>query len=155
MANHGYITSRRHFKAEQIEKDLQEINERRFKGYLTIQPDSGCSEKGSWFVSYNDNLYTTGFNIWIESQRKLEHRHTSGWGYYVELVFCEELGAKYDATMSDGGISDRWKPCPEKYPTYRAWLDISHEMYMKRDPTGCLEMIGREMEFAPKELRDR
>jgi len=155
MANHGYISSKKHFNKKQVALDLQEINERRFKGLLKIE-DGYCGSKGAWFISYQDKdkEYSKGFNIWIASARKLEHRHTHVWIYYTELVFAEEMGAKYDGIMSDEGINDKWKPCPKKYPTYKAWLDILHAYSKKHNPKIYKRLFKVELSYAPKELRD-
>ena len=159
MANHGFIVSKKNFKADQIRKDLEEINRRRFKGLLKIE-DSQWGDKGAWFVSYQAEgwEYPTGFNIWITSQRKIEHRHAHGWGFYIELVFVEELGAKYNATFSDEGISNRWKPDPAKYPNYKAWLSIQYE-HSKNSKNKAVrvmakQVIASELKMVPKELRD-
>src|ERR1700727_681283 len=102
MANHGYITTKKNLSAERVAKDLEEINQRRFKGLLKIE-DGAYSDKGSWFISYLDpkENHAQGFNIWLTSKRRIEHRHTRGWYFYLELVFSEELGAKYDAVFTD------------------------------------------------------
>src|SRR5208282_1954153 len=116
MANHGFITTKKNLNAKRVLEDLKEINQRRFKGLLKIE-DSNWGSKGSWFVSYQDPKanFPQGFNIWLTSARKLEHRHTHAWAYYLELSFAEELGAKYNGTMSDEGHDKKWKPNPKKY----------------------------------------
>lgn len=155
MANHGFITSKKNFNAEQIRKDLDEINQRRFKGLLKIE-NSQWGTKGSWFISYksDDQEHPHGFNIWITSLRKIEHRHTHGWAYYVEIVFSEELAAKYNGTISDEGISDKWKANPLKYPSYGAWLMVLYGHAKKINPKMFRSVYQMEWKLAPKELRD-
>jgi hypothetical protein len=155
MANHGYITSKKHFKEEQVLEDLKEINKRRFKNLLSIE-DSAYGDKGAWFISYQDKGwdYPRGFNIWIRSARKLEHRHSRNWGFYLEMIFSEELGAKYNGTMSDGGFSGTWKPEPEIYVSYRSWLEIRYEHIKDSDSELYNNLISMEMKYAPKKLKD-
>lgn len=155
MANHGFITTKKNLSEKKVLADLQEINQRRFKGLLKIE-SGGYSNKGSWFISYPSAEKTGfyGFNIWLTSQRKIEHRHVHNWGFYVELVFAEELGAKYNGTMSDEGFNDKWKPNPGKYPTYRAWLDIRHEHALKYYPAYAERFIKLDLKYVPKELKD-
>jgi hypothetical protein len=157
MANHGWITARKNLKPQEVLKDLQEINERRFKGLLTItETELG---EGGWSIDFNQEgrVGLNGFDIWICSPRKLEHRHANGWAFYLEVVFTNELGAKYDATLSDEGIDDKWKPNPKKYPTYRAWLDVLHSTLKKKKSIKYKqfykEIIDIEMKWAPEELR--
>lgn len=142
MANHGFITSKKNFKKEQVIKDLQEINLRRFDRKLTISSDFDTE----WFISHGGY----GFYIWISSPRKLEHRHASGWLYYLELVFAEEMGKKYNAIMSDEGSDEKWKPRPEKYPTFKSWLDILYGHSKIKHPESYKTMIDLEMETCPR-----
>lgn len=155
MANHGFVSSKKHFKKEQVLLDLQEINERRFKGLLKIE-DGAYGNKGAWFVSYQDKgwNYPVGFHIWIRSARMLEHRHTRSWGYYIELVFAEEMGAKYNGIMSDEGISEKWKPEPGKYSSYSTWLDILYEHAKTDVPDLYKRVFKSELNLAPEILRD-
>lgn len=155
MANHGFITSKRTFKKEQVFKDLQEINERRFKGLLKIE-DSDWGKNGSWFISYKDPdwEHPEGFNIWIRSPKKLEHRHSHCWAYYLEVIFSNELAKKYGTILSDEGHDEKWKPAPEKYPTFKVWLDFLYGHAKKKHPNSYKQMIDLEMEFCPKEFWD-
>ncbi len=155
MANHGFISSRKHFVKEQVILDLQEINERRFKGLLKIE-DSNWGKNGSWFISYhiNGQDYPVGFNIWIASKRKLEHRHSGMWAYYLEIVFSEELGAKYNGILSDEGHNNKWKPDPNKYDSYRSWLDELYSHIKKSNPNAYKKLTQFELKYAPLELRD-
>jgi len=155
MANHGFITSKKTFKPEQVLQDLQEINDRRFKGLLTIEK-SDWSKLGSWFIGYQAKDWENpeGFNIWIRSPKKLEHRHSRAWAYYLEVVFSGELAKKYNAILSDEGHEDKWKPDTEKYPTFRAWLDVLYGHIKEAHPISYKAMIDLEMLYCPKEFID-
>lgn len=155
MANHGFITSKRNFNKEQVLKDLQEINERRFKGLLTIE-DSDWSDRGSWFVGYyyEGYEYPEGFNIWITSPKKLEHRHSRLWAFYLEIVFVNELALKYNGILSDEGHGDKWKPDVGKYPTFMYWLDTLYGHIKESKPDSYKSMVDLEMEYCPEELKD-
>jgi hypothetical protein len=156
MVNHGYITTKKKLTAKRVLEDLQEINQRRFSGQLTIEDGVYGEDKGGWFVSYTDPKQTPsfpqGFNIWLTSQRRLEHRHSHGWYFYLELFFQEELGAKYDAVFTDEGHGDKWKPNPSKYSTYEDWLKVYHEHSLKDEITRPFanQMIQVEMKAVPK-----
>ena len=160
MANHGYISSKKNINKKLVQADLQEINERRFKGKLSIaeMPADKPTAKGNWYISYqwNGDEYYAVFHIWVVSVRKLEHRHTHNWGFYIELVFAEELGAKYGGRCTDEGFSGGWKPEPTKYPSYQAWLDIKYEHAKKYYPDQEMvnKIIQMDLEMAPEELRD-
>jgi hypothetical protein len=159
MANHGFITSRFHFKRDEVLKYLEEINQRRFNGLLKIEDSEYADD--AWFISYDDTLiykHPVGFNIWIESKRKLEHRHTHGWGFYLEVVFSSELGFIYDGMISDECCEERWKPTPKKYPTYRKWLESRYSHLKKskdkKMKTLYTSLIKDEMSYVPKPFRE-
>jgi len=151
MANHGYVKSKRIFKKDEVFKEIQEINQRRFDGKLNIE-DSDYGDLGSWFISHAVEESTEGFNIWIASPKKLEHRHTRCWATYLEIVFANELGVKYDGIMSDDGVSEKWKPRPEKYPTFLAWLDVLYGHIKESKPDSFKTAIEFEMMYCPEEL---
>lgn len=155
MANHGFITTKTFLKKEKILEDLQEINNRRFKGLLKIE-DSNWSNKGSWFIGFQQEgwLNPEGFNIWIRSPKKLEHRHSRTWAYYLEIVFSTELAAKYDGILSDEGHDEKWKPDVKKYPTFQSWLDSCYCNLKKNHPKSFKQMVDLEMEYCPEELKD-
>lgn len=149
MANHAYITTHHRLTKDRVFQDLQEINQRRFKGLLEVK-DSDWSKKGSWFICHPQTP-TRGFNIWLTSQRKLEYRHGSNWVFYTEVIFSEELGAKYDGRMSDDGCPERWQPRPDKYPSYQAYLEHQY-----RDcPQEIRErLMPLDLSYVPQDLRD-
>lgn len=151
MANHGFITSRKNFDKKQVALDLQEINERRFGGKLKIE-DSEYGKNGSWFISYIDERieYPRGFNIWITSPKKLEHRHSYGYAFYVEIVFSEEMGAKYNATMSDEGHGDKWKPLPSKYKKFMDWMNVLYGHAKKSNAKAYKAITDMEIKSIPK-----
>lgn len=155
MANHGFITSKKNFNKEQVRKDLQEINERRFGGLLTIE-DSDWGKNGSWSISYKDDRldYPLGFNIWLCSPKKLEHRHSRGYAYYLEIVFSEEIGAKYNAIISDEGHSDKWKPNPQKYSKFMDWMDILYGHAKISMPDAYNSIVSMEKKSIPKGFED-
>lgn len=155
MANHGFISSKKNFKKDQVLKDLQEINDRRFAGFLKIE-NSKYGTKGSWFISYQGEgwFFPEGFNIWIRSPRMLEHRHQHGWIYYLEIVFSSELATKYNGLLSDECCDDKWKPDVNKYPTYKKWMESQYSGLKKRNPKTWKKLIDSEMDLCPEELRD-
>jgi len=143
MANHGYVTSRRNFNKDQVLSDLHEINQRRFGGLLTIENDPTTSELFILFDNYQ------AFSMWISSNKTLEFRHQLGWGFYVEMIFRNELAAKYDGLISDeyDGRKEKQKADPNKYPTYRTWVEAT-KAHMKGHPM-YNQLIELELSLAP------
>jgi hypothetical protein len=152
MANHGYISSKKNLKKDEVYKDLQEINQRRFNGLLSIKEDPEWD--GCWYISFKQKTgYESGFIIWIESKRKLEHRHGDLWIFYLEIVFAHELGFKYKGMISDECCSEKWKPVPKKYPTYKKYLESRYSNFIKKDPKLGRACLKDELNYMPKKLR--
>lgn len=150
MANHGYISSKKNLKKDQVYKDLQEINQRRFKGLLNIECAKGWSDN-AWEISYHESgeKHLKGFTIWISSKRKLEHRHEDFWVFYLEIVFSHELGFKYNGKISDECCDEKWDPDPNKYPTYKSWLETRYSHLKNKNLELYSELINMEMQTCP------
>ena len=130
MANHGFVTTRRILRFDRVHADLSEIVQRRFKGKMQINgphEEDGvvmwvmqpCKESISGIVH--------GFQVWLSTSRKLEFRHPfNDWAFWAQVVVINELGARYNGIISDEGVSEKWKPDPKKYPTYKSWADARH-----------------------------
>ena len=149
MANHGFISSRKHFKKKDVTLHLHQINQKRFKGLLKIEEDDD-----GWSISYNDpTIYKkpVGFGMWIRSPRMLEHRHEFGWAFYLEIVFSHELGTIYNGTLSDECCEEKWKPDPEKYATYKKWLE---DRYSHLPKILASSLIEDEMRLVPPPFKD-
>lgn len=130
-----------------------------FHGKLTIEED----HKDSWRVKYDhdtrpdSSLGWDYSHFWICSPRKLEFRHPHDpWISYVQLVFVEEMASALKGKISDEGVyPPGWAPHPEKYPSYRAWVDLLYSRSKKiMSPTDYEDMIAVELDCAPQELKD-
>lgn len=149
MANHGFISSTRTLDKDQVLLDLQEINNRRFGGKLAITFNGK-----EWHIHYPSEkyVYGQGFLLWIRSPKKLEHRHTIMWGYYLEIVFAHELGTKYNGKLSDEGVGGTWKSDVAKYPTYKSWVD--EQLSYVQDLSVREELEKFHMGCCPKDMVD-
>lgn len=147
MANHGFISSKKNLIKEQVEQDLNDICKNRFNGLLSVIP-SKWGENGSWFVHTKQNPHDRGFNIWIRSKKKLEHRHGDSWVMYLETVFSNELAIKYNGKLSDEGCgSETWAPIQNKYSSYRDY--IIKDLALLEEPKRT-EILNFYMSLAPK-----
>lgn len=152
MANHGFITSKRFWKKEKVYHDLCEINKNRFNNLLSIK-DHG---NGFWSINYDDGRgYPVGFDLWISSTRKLEHRHPHNtWAGYLEIVFVHELAGRYGAILSDESSKDRWQPNPKKYSSYKKYIDIWCGHVKNKNIESYTKLVELYISFCPKELID-
>jgi len=153
MSNHGFISSKKILKKENVLEDIQEINQRRFKGLLNID-SSNWGSNGAWFINYLDpkvKSAPSGFNLWIRSIRKLEHSHGIGWIFYLELVFANELATKYGGKLSDDAFSGVWEPDVSKYTTYENYIKMQKSQFGDEIPIKLInELMEIEMRSMPK-----
>ena len=144
MSNHGYVTSKRWFKADQIEEDLKEIVSRRF-GFIPIKRD--------------DNGFAIGFGypyeveMWVENVHKLEFRNPMPqWCWWIQTVIQNELAIKYNGIISDEGVSEKWKGKANKYPTYDDWLDVAGGMNLPKPLKWIIKTIEKNVDIS-KEIK--
>lgn len=163
MANHGFLTTRKQLTPEGVDRDIKEILERRFRGAVTVEfHDSGLKEPpkkefavwAGWHFKPKEGLLKDGyrfeFSAWLNSRRKMEFRHPpSDWAWWAQMIVQDELALKYDGTISDEGVSERWKATPEKikkYFHYRDWVT------KRWGPTGNIARIAARSALAKMEL---
>ena len=164
MSNHGYVTSGRIFKSDEVNSAINEINQRRFGNKLTIEHDKhgwfvGCKifNKGYDIKKKSKVKYEMGFDLWIETKRKLEFQHNiDDFVWYVESVFINELAHKYNGMISDDGVDEKWKPDLTKYKSYRQYLACRSASYGKINKPAyfAAKMVERiSYSMVPKEMR--
>lgn len=158
MSNHGWISTKANLKIERVAAHLDEINCRRFRDKLTIEEIS----KAEWHIKYNETRPSSPLvweycSLWICSPRRIEFRHPhNSWIYYVQVVFTEELAQALRGKLSDEGLPPpAWEPHPEKYPSYKSWIDILYANGKNHlSKIQYEDLIGPELNYAPAELRD-
>lgn len=153
MANHGFLTTKKHLKPDIVDADIREIVSRRFNDKLIVKRDETY-----WTIEPKDNDdYRFEFSINTVSTRKLEFRHPpSDWAFWAQMVVHNELAVKYDGTISDEGVTEKWKMSPEKlkkYFHYRDWVD---SRWKSSKSSAATKLICKKFELmgVPKELRD-
>lgn len=177
MANHGYVTTRRKLTPEQVDQDIREIVKRRFKGEVEVEYEK-LSEKptkrrsegwefwniwASWrFRPKSEELWKKfggEFSTWIMSHRKLEFRHPHGdWAWWAQMILQDELALKYGGTISDEGVSERWKVTPHmirKYRHFKNWVfrrwNQRHNKALPKEKRDAY--MKMELDFIPEPLR--
>lgn len=150
MANHGYVTTRKHLLADLINLDLMEINERVFKNKLTLTRDA----TNYWTFEYPnppDGRYYS-FPVQLTNKNKLEFRHQMGdWNFWAQNQVAEELALKYNGLISDDGVSEKWK-AENKTPHYKDW--VKRSWYRMAPKPVAFAMTKLQLKSVPKELRD-
>ena len=158
MSNITFLTTRRKLSPETVDLDIREIIERRFLGRIKVnltrfikKPKNKKDVWAQWEceadVHDKENSWRYGFDFYLEGHHLLHGKHPhSHWGYWaLACVVLNELGVKYNGLRSDEtDPSDRWKPEPEKYPTFQAYNRICY---------GQRPMAKIEWDYLPESLK--
>ena len=151
MANHGFVKSKKTISPEQIDEMLERINHSHFKGNLVVTN----SDNESWNVEYisNGQKYASRY-FWLKTKRTVEISHGGGGGdfaWWLDNTIINELALMCDGTISDDGISDKWKGEQNYHPTYISFLKMMKEHVEK--PELKLWLLQEEMKYCPPEHR--
>jgi hypothetical protein len=121
--NHGFFTTRKLLTGDRLYADLQSVIAARFGAALTVRRDND-----TWFGivrTVDQNDWHFSWSIWLETRRKVEYRHSlNDFAMWTQAFVTESLAARYDAMLRDEGISDVWKPRPERFRTLRQYVDV-------------------------------
>lgn len=122
MANHSFITSRKIFKQKQVIKDVEEILAKHVRKNYTIQYEGDAIFIDVW---HDDKVYYTAVHMWIANKNKLEFRNRfpGEFGTWIHFLIQNELALKYNGHISDEGVNETWRGEPNKYDTYKAYIE--------------------------------
>ena len=116
MANHSFVTTKKWLKPDRVEEDLKYILEKRFGDTISYTRDG--------------DYFTVGFEypwrceFWVENVHKLEWRNGGpDWCWWVQCILHNEFALLYNGTISDEGVSEKWKGTQNKYPTFKSYLN--------------------------------
>lgn len=127
MANHGFVTTRKRLKADDVEKKVIEYLGKKFKNTLRVERwcerDNGGMVAG-WTVDHLSDDPYFGFQFYLTKSTMLEFRHpTNRYMWWVQSLLVDEMARWCNGLISDEGCDGKWKPeRKEKYPTFRVWL---------------------------------
>lgn len=126
MANHGYITTKKHLTTELLTAALNKISRERFGGKIRVEgpfPDAEDNwGHGTHLVHVAEGV---SYPVWLSSHRKIEICHGPGTIVYwwVETVIINDLAVAFNGDISDDGVGRMGKGEPGKYPTFTSYLD--------------------------------
>lgn len=160
MANHGWTKTRKPMKPEQITAMLDELNASLFKGNLQIEyhmstPESPGWGPHTWLLSYQSEGREWATRVcWLETGRHFEMRHGGGsqFAWWIDATILNEVAVRFNGTIGDEGISDKWKGEPNKFNNFTDYLNLSWDHV--KDPNLKSQLLQWEREFIPKEFHD-
>jgi hypothetical protein len=124
--NHSFITVKGSVSRGRVDTVLHEINARRFNRAFVV------SRTGDryWEITHATAGWPYKLSVWVHNNRRVEMRKAPGdFGSWMQAVFQEELALAINGRCGDEGISERWDPEPNKFPTFRSYWDVLHEGY--------------------------
>lgn len=144
MANHAYVTSRRWFKPDVVEREIREILKS-----IDVWGVVELSRDDKWFEVKLDQEY---LSLWVETNRKLEFRHPRNhFLYWIMCVLQNEFAYKYDGWISDEGLGDeRWRGEKNKYSTYEEFLKPTLKGYETLPKPLRNKMIDLYVKYDPR-----
>ena len=159
MANHGWTKTRKLMKPEQITALIEDLNKRLFKGNLKVEyHKSTKSEPGwgphTWLLSYETGGLEWARRVcWLETGRHFEMRHGGGghFAWWIDSAILNEIAVKFNGTIGDDGISDKWKGVPDKYNELSVYLDL---VTAHCKPENKKLILQYEQELIPPEFRN-
>jgi len=131
--NHSFITFKGGVSANKVDALLREINGRRFRGLFVVRNHYNKT----WDVRYFISSCPVYFTVYLCNQRKIELRPSIGqFNYWVHSEFQEELAYALKGKCGNEGLTDRWDPETNKYPTF---MDYNRDCW-KDSGLGTKEM---------------
>jgi len=148
MANHGYVKTKKFMNAESVHEFLTNLNETVFKDVLNIK-----QEDNYWEISCKDEKIQGQRQCWLQTKRTFEVRHCYGGDFFnwIDAVIMNELAVKFNGMITDDGVENRWKGVPDKYPTFKSWMELMWSHVKSKKFVSYF--IGIAKTEAPKEHR--
>lgn len=145
MANHGYVKTKKPMTPAGIRAILDELNATTFKNCFEIEQIAN----DSWFrltarVANGKGIWGER-SCWLYTKRTFEMRHGGGTAFiwWADGVILDEIARRYNGTISDDGVSNKWKP-QERNQTLAE--------YFRKSFSRCGVLVD-ELLFVPPEFR--
>lgn len=144
MANHSFVTTRKHYNPDKVEQDLKNILVERFSGRIPYKRDGSHFDIGfEWPYS---------LSMWVENRHRLEFRNPRpDWAWWVQSVIHNEFALLYNGWISDEGVKEKWRGEVGKFPTYKSYMYARFEGH----PLGIkvIEKMLFSLEKLPPEVQ--
>lgn len=151
MANHGWVKTRKTMDREKILSMFEEMGSSIFKGGMIAE----YNDQEQVFVvrlAYGGNLWARKI-CWLETSRHFEIRHRSGsaFEWWIDTAILNEVAVRFNGTIGDDGVSDKWKGEAGKYNKFSDYLKLHLGHIKNRKMLSWLRCV--EYEAAPPEFR--
>lgn len=160
MANSGWVKTRKKMNSQQISAIIDEMNASLFKGNLLIKYQQSTKENPSygphtWLLSYRSEGQVWANRVcWLETDRQFIMSHGGGGGnfaWWIDGAILNEIAIKFNGTIGDEGISEKWKGVPNRFDDFQNFL--KNIMFGHASSDLKLKLIEWEQEIIPPEFR--
>lgn len=155
MANNGYISFKKNLTSKQIDNDLRAIITKRFGSDLVVE--SNCDDSDEfwyWTVKpFNNNENPLlEFSVEQISKRKFSFHHPKNkFAFWVQTLIQDELALLYNGTISDEGVSEKWKVIKVEHESFVSFL--KEEALFCSDPVFFEKIYKMELKMIPEFLK--
>lgn len=155
MANHGYVKTRKHMTVPKVLALLKRLNQHTFKGCLQVENwtnEGGVPTFLVQYVSKKDCVIYSQRRFWLNTRQNFEmqHRFMSDFDAWVDALICEAVGLEFNGIISDDGCSDKWLPCPDRYPTFEDYAKLTRQHFNGKIRRALVHNAMREMSVPPE-----
>ena len=161
MANHGWVKSKKVIPPELVSEILDELNKKLFKGNLQIEysistPESPGYGEHTWVLRYVSEEKEWASRVcWLDTPKKFEMRHGGGskFAWWIDTAILNEVAVRTNGTIYDDGDDEKSKGVPNKFDTFKSYLDLDSYQFVKPEVASCL--LNFEKQHTPKEFHDQ
>jgi len=158
MANHGYVTTRKHMKAEVLTEFFNDINSKYLFDEFNVEYSDCRNNPGAWGKHVWDFQHKRNEKIykvcWLNNPRSFEIRHGGGGNFvwWLDSLITNEVACFYDGNIGDDGYQGKEKGKPGLYQVYK-----DYAYYMCRHHDKGLLFFKKRLSFynmdAPEKFR--
>ena len=156
MANHGWVDTVREMTPAGLMEIFNELNQRLFKGNLTIEyteKEDDAWGDHVWLLKYHSGgtLWATRV-CWLDENtpKHFEMVHSGGsqFAFWLDAAILNEVAVKFGGLIGDDGGEENWEGVPGKYDDYPAYLRRcwGHNQHVEA-------LVANELFFGPPEFK--
>lgn len=170
MANHAYVTTKKHMTPEKVRAVLDRLNKDIFFNCLEIEDATYWDDEPGWIITIKgeDSQYQYR-QCWLNSRRSFEIRHGGGISFlwWVDQRIQDEISKVFDGRVKDDG-GEGWNEVlttwgmADSYPehikqsieSYKEWATKYSKNPINKIVIFCISDMRRMFQRYPKSYRE-
>lgn len=147
MGNYYFFVTKKYPYNLGLEALIPKLAADLFQGNLRVE---GTGVNFDIYQTVGDQKWPLYRIDWLHGRRTGGKHGGLGWVGWTQTILMESIALAVGGHMGDEGVIERWKPNPEKYPTYRSWFEETNEEMLGHAP----EVMERDYNKAPEWARN-